>query len=372
MPVRESAGRFAGWAPLRARLLLALLLAAILGGAGAAALAPGRDLPLATGTASRDADLYRDVAARVGAGEGYYRAAADLHRERRYPLRPFVAVRPPTLASVTAALGADGIAWLHRLLGLAAIGGLALRLRTIGVSGPGRAAAALLGAAAIVPIVGEGMAPWHEAWAALLMLLSLCARGRQRWGASVLLGFAAVLIRELCLPFLGAMLVSAWRDGARREAAAWGAAIAAAAGAIALHAHNVALVTGPGDLRSQGWSALGGWDHLVTMVRQCTPLVALPRPAVAALVPVAIFGWCAVRHPLAERVLLLLVGYGGAFAVLGRPDNFYWGLLLAPLLMPGFALAPGGVRDLVRAATRGSCGSAPAARSDHGELAARA
>ena len=39
---------------------------------------------------------------------------------------------------------------------------------------------------------------------------------------------------------------------------------------------------------------------------------------------------------------------------IGRLDNFYWGLLYAPLLPVGIAFAPAALRDLVGAALRPS------------------
>jgi hypothetical protein len=36
--------------------------------------------------------------------------------------------------------------------------------------------------------------------------------------------------------------------------------------------------------------------------------------------------------------------------IIGRPDNFYWAIMLAPLLPIGLAFAPAALRDLIRSA----------------------
>lgn len=51
--------------------------------------------------------------------------------------------------------------------------------------------------------------------------------------------------------------------------------------------------------------------------------------AVAA--PLALLGLGAWRDPLGKRVALVVFGYIAAFLVVGRPENSYWGLLIAPI-----------------------------------------
>jgi hypothetical protein len=40
------------------------------------------------------------------------------------------------------------------------------------------------------------------------------------------------------------------------------------------------------------------------------------------------------------------LGYMLAFAITGRPNNFYWGYLVSPLLMMGLIFVGPGLRDL--------------------------
>jgi hypothetical protein len=46
---------------------------------------------------------------------------------------------------------------------------------------------------------------------------------------------------------------------------------------------------------------------------------------------------------------LLYLGYGAAFMIAGRPDNFYWGAVVAPAMFMGLAFAPRALSSLTRA-----------------------
>src|SRR5690606_27602468 len=64
----------------------------------------------------RDFDLYQAINERIAAGEGYYDAALDEQRARGFPTKPFVTVRPPTLAWSSLVFGREG--WRYLALGL--------------------------------------------------------------------------------------------------------------------------------------------------------------------------------------------------------------------------------------------------------------
>lgn len=339
--------RFSDLPAWAARLLLILLVLVSLGGAAIAIQPPASASPAVVDLTDTDLALYQAIAARVGAGEGYYSAAVAEQRARDYPLRPVFTVRMPTLAWGVGTLGPNGAALLLRLLMIAAIGALTIRLRALAGSRLAWGAAAFLGAGSMVLLTVPAMTFWHESWAALLIVLSIAIRSPRRWVPSLLLGLAAALLRELALPFLCVMAVLAWRDGNRVEAGGWAAAILIFF--LAMAAHSLALgehVTGA-DLASPGWSSAGGWPFVLAMVQRCTLLLFLPLPAIALLVPLALVGWAGLKGAIGERTALLLIGYVAAFMLVGRPDNFYWGILIAPLLPAGLAFAPAALRDLV-------------------------
>ena len=299
-----------------------------------------------------DAALYRQIAARVAHGENYYHAVAAEHRPSGYPLKPFTAVRPPFLATLTAMLGPSASDFLLRLLavvaGVATAVRLAPRLRPLF-----REAAILLSATSGVVFMRSGMWVWHEIWAGLLITLALACRTERRWRLSVALGLAAALIRELAFPFLIVMAVTAWASGARREMRAWVAAAVIVLVALVLHMLAVDHIARPGDVASSGWLALGGWRFDLALARQSSLLIGLPAWVAAIATPLALLGWASWSGGYGLRVTALLGAWMGAFLLLGRPDNAYWGFLFAPLLPVGLALAPAALADLVRAIRAG-------------------
>jgi hypothetical protein len=270
------------------------------------------------------------------------------HRARHYPLRPIVTVRLPTLAWIIGLLGPDHAALLLRLLMIAALAAMTIRLRSVAGSRLGWAAATVLATGGMVLLTVPAMTYWHESWSALLIALSLALRSREHWGASLVVGIAAALLRELALPYLALMSVLAWREGGRKEAVGWALGILLFCAAMWAHAHSLSGLVTSIDATSPGWSSGGGWSFVLSLVQRCTVFLFLPLGVVALLVPLALIGWAGVRGGFGERAAMLLLGYLSAFTLLGRPDNFYWGLMIAPLLPIGLAFAPSAVGDLIR------------------------
>ncbi|WP_253717836.1 hypothetical protein [Sphingomonas sp. AP4-R1] len=350
MPRRLSPSptRFAGWPVWPARLLLAALALSIVWGL---AHPPLRDPTGQPG--GGDAALYRLVAERVAHGQPYHQAAAEEQRGGGYPLHPFSAMRQPLLAEIGATLGPKGADLALCLLGVAASVAGVMRLGA-GLRSPVREVAILLAATASGLLLQPGMWVWHEAWAGLLIALALAVRSERLWWPAVVLGLIAALIRELAFPVLPIMALMAWHDRRRTEAVAWVAAAVCAIGALAWHAALVASVVQPDDGVSPGWLVLGGWRFDLTLARQSALLVFLPPRGAAVALPLAMLGWAGWRSGYALRVTLMLSVWLSAFLFVGRPDNGYWGFLLAPLLPIGLALAPAALRDL-------ACSAAPLA-----------
>ncbi len=346
----ETKSRFAVLPRGFARLGLALLLALSIYGVTVTAR-PQPNAPVTAGPIQRDADLYRAVALRVGNRDSYYLAAAAEQRARGFPLKPFITMRPPLLASVTALVGGPTILGrIFQALVFTTLILLALRFRAIIASPAPRVAAIGLAALAIFAIAQPDLAIWHEAWAAALIALSLAVHRPGRWGLSLALGLAAALLRELAMPFLMVMAFFALAEHRWREMAAWGIAIVIAATALALHASNVARVVTATDGQSPGWGNMGGWPFVIDMMAKSSAFQLVPTAATALLLPLALLGWAGWKHPLAARATLWIVGMIVVFMVMGRTDNFYWGMMLAPLLPVGLAFAPRALVDLAKAA----------------------
>ncbi len=332
-------------APWMAALLLAFIAALLAIGLGAQ-LASHPAGPARTPGA--DAALYRHTIQDVARGQSYYAAAPRELRRGGFPLRPFMAVRPPLLAIALARLpGEPARAGVLALLAVACFSAWAWRLRQGAAAHPWRYAGMLL---LLLGGVGPGFAPnaylFHETWAGLLIALSLALHNPRRWAVSVALGLVAALLRELAAPYLLVMAAFAVIEGRRAEAAAWGGALAAFAAALAVHAMAASAAATAADLGSPGWLGLGGWPFVLSTIRWNALLLAAPGWVAAVAAPVAVLGLLTGPGGLARRIGAVALGYAAGFCVVGRVDNAYWGLLTAPLWPLGLMAAAMGLRSV--------------------------
>lgn len=340
---------------LAAAVLAILLVAAvpILIAAGLA-MRTGIEVDPNPGSQGRnDVDLYQDMIAAVRSGQSYYVAVANAHRADGYPLRPFVAVRPPLSAYALSILPNE--TWREWSLMALTLVTLALWCRRLADVAPNRVFFAL---AVVLLSSGLGLTlslvPYalHESWAAVLIALSLVVRQPNRFLPSVALGLVAALWRELSIPYLVAMAAMAWRDGQPREARAFALAVVVAGAALAAHAWAVSTVVVPGDARSPGWLTIGGWQQVLRATNYNALLLLLPAWVVAVTTPLALFGLTAARGPVGRRLALIVFGYALAFMTLGRENNHYWGVMIAPLLPLGLLYLPDAI-DTCAKAVRG-------------------
>ncbi len=341
---------FAGWGRWPARILL-ILLGLLIAFPLIQTAAP---VPVASGNAKADrADvlLYDHIVDRVRAGGNYYKVAAAAQRDGGYPLRPFVTMRPPTLAVLQASLpNRTTVAVLFWALMATTIIAWGYRLQQSNLPTPRVILGVLLVIGGAATLTLPELLVWHEAWAALLIALSLALRRESRFAASVGLGFAAVLIREIAIVYPLVMLGMAMIERRWREATAWGAAILIFCAFIVWHAGQVAIVVRPDDITSPSWAAAGGWRFVITMLWLTGPWRVLPFWTASLCIPLALIGWTGWRTSTARRGALLIGGYMVAFAFFGRANNFYWGFLIAPLLPLGLLFAPRALADLGKAA----------------------
>ncbi len=299
-----------------------------------------------------DIILYKTINRRIGAGDTYYVAAAEEQRKQDYPLRPFVTVRMPTLAWISVALGSaimtalmwalmtgNLLAWYFRLK--TESGDSKIHLRGLALV----AASSLLGLHSKYLVV-------HEVWAGLLLATSMALYRPYRWWPSVVLAGVALMIRELALPFVLLMGAFAAIELRWREVLAWAALVALFVGALFLHAEQVALVTTASDPASPSWTAIGGWQNFMRVMRLTSALRIFPDALATIFAILALFGWMSRRSDLAQRGALLFLGYGLMFMIFGRDNNFYWGLMVAPAFLAGLAFCPAALADLYRSITR--------------------
>ena len=359
--------RFAGWrrGPARALLcalaaLLALAVTIPLIDAGqleAAVPASGATAVLAPeitdGTRPRDDDLalYDRAIERIAAGENYYDFIVEEQRLGRYPLRPAITVRLPTLAYIQAWAGPLGMVFASVLLIAATLWAWWRRLGE--EQGDPRvqrfgAAFLLFGSTLLLNSYYHVL---HEMWAGMLLTLAFGLHRPSRWGAALGVAALALAIREHVLPFvllLGAMAL--WRRD-WKEMFAWGALVAAFLAYMAWHIAQIEPQLVAGDVASPGWMSLRGLEGWLDNIVQSSNLRFLPLWLAGPVVLLMILGWAGWKSPAGLTGTLLFLGYGLAFMIAGRENNFYWGAIIAPPMFIGLAFLPMALSSLLRRAS---------------------
>ncbi len=341
------AGRFAKLSRPAAMAMLVLLAALI--ALGFAFPAP-RLSHGAPGGQSINVPLYAGIVAKVRAGQPYEQTAVAAQRAGGFPLRPFVTVRPPALAVLMARVPDLATANLvMKALALIVLAAWTLRLWPA-ARGPLWLAwtplALFTGVAWAMPSLTLGL--FHECWAGLFIALSLALRTDRRFLAAAAIGLLAALIRELAMPYLLVMAVLALAERRRGEALAFALALAASLAALAAHAWQVLALTSPHDLASPGWVKFGGWAFVMATAQWNLLAVLLGKTFAAVIVPFGLLGAAARKADL--RLAALIGGYTLGFMVVGQPNDFGWGFIVAPLLAVGLTLSPLALASLGRSA----------------------
>jgi hypothetical protein len=356
-----------GGTPLPARLaLLALLLLLV-----AAAMAPihaGKstvktrgfveNIVATPGAAKRKRDddlaLYDRAIERIGKGETYYDFIVEEQRAAEYPVRPGIAVRLPTLAYLDAWLGKTG-QMAAALVLLAAV--LIVWWRRLGEE-PGAKRRRLLAMSFLFFGASLGLNRYfftlHELWSGMLLALAfgLHRPDRGKWGAALLVAALAVAIREHALPFILLMAAMAFWRRDWKEGLAWSALVLAFLAVLGVHLHLVAQQVLPGDREGPDWLVLRGLPGWLSNIVLSSNLRYLPHWLAGPLVVLAVFGWTGWRSAAGAFGALLYLGYGLAFMLAGRPDNFYWGAQIAPAMFIGLAFVPMALASLIKAMRR--------------------
>ncbi len=363
--------RFANLSRVGAAIVLLVFLAVMgLGLTQANHIRDGRSLPGHNDPSRNDLTLYRAIVDRVKHGQSYESAAVAEQRAGHYPLKPFLVVRPPTLAVMLSWMPTEQV----RDLSLAALGVVAMiactrRLRAIlpqhgvltlapivlllfsGVGAPlegGLVSTFKQIQGAPSPGLPGGLSLLHEAWVGLLIALSFILRTEKRFAVSVALAFLAALMRELAMPYLAVMAAIALMERRRGEALAFAVALAVSLGALALHAQALSGLVRPDDLKSPGWLKFGGWNFILATTKWNLIAIAAGKWIAFLLAPLALLGSLRFKDPFGLRLAAILFGYTAGFMVIGRPENDYWGLLILPMSSIGLAIAPWSLIDLGR------------------------
>ena len=339
----EVGTRFRQVSPAMARLVLALfaLLVALcvlvaMGPAGSGAV---------TGPAGEgDLDTYRGIVAALQRGVPYYDALRGALLADGYGMQSIFNWRPPFFLSAVALspMAAHGvlimIAGAALLLSLGLVDGLGQRL--------GLVALELLGLAGVL---APGAAYLCELYAGALILLSVVAYARGWIWAGVAAAAAALLCRELSAIYVLVCIILAIRARRWRELAGWAVVLVAYAAYFGWHVSIVlGLISATDPGYAEGWVQLGGLRFVLATARFNGAFLLLPGWVTALLLPAALLGVIGWRG--GGRTAAAILACLAAFAVIGKPVNWYWGALYTPLLALGAAWAPPALRDLIRAA----------------------
>ena len=356
--------RFAGWDRWAARILLLLVTALLV----LAAIAPlsasldgkpsevpsliGDGAPDEQTESERDEDLafYDRVIERIGHGENYYDFIVEEQRARDYPVRPGLAVRLPTLAWIHASLGEPAMIALAIALLFACIWAWWKRLG----EEPGGLRFRLLGTALMAMGGSLGLNRsffvLHELWAGMLIALAFGLHRPGRWGAALFVAALALALRELVLPFVLLMAaMAAWRKD-WREATAWILLVAVFAAIMAWHLSLIAVQEVPSDPVGPDWLVLRGLSGWLGNIVLSSNLRLLPHELASPVVILMALGWAGWKSSAGTTGTFLYLGYGLAFMLAGRANNFYWGAVVAPAMFIGLAFLPMALPSLVRAA----------------------
>ena len=356
--------RFAGWDRWPARILLlvvaALLVLAVIAPLSASLDGKPSEVPSLIGDGApngqteseRDDDLafYDRVIERVEHGENYYDFIVEEQRARDYPVRPGLAVRLPTLAWIYASLGEPAMIALAIALLFACIWAWWNRLG----EEPGGVRFRLLGTALMAMGGSLGLNRsffvLHELWAGMLIALAFGLHRPGRWGAALLFAALALALRELVLPFVLLMAaMAAWRKD-WREATAWIMLVAVFAAIMAWHLSLIAVQEVPSDPVGPDWLVLRGLSGWLGNIVLSSNLRLLPHELASPVVILMALGWAGWKSSAGTTGTFLYLGYGLAFMLAGRANNFYWGAVVAPAMFIGLAFLPMALPSLVRAA----------------------
>ena len=356
--------RFAGWDKWPARVLLlvlaSLLVLAVIAPLSASLDGKPSEVPSLIGDgppdgqteSERDDDLafYDRVIERIGHGENYYDFIVEEQRARDYPVRPGLAVRLPTLAWIHAALGEPAMIALAIALLFACIWTWWNRLG----EEPGGARFRLLGTALMAMGGSLGLNRsffvLHELWAGMLIALAFGLHRPGRWGAALFVAALALALRELVLPFVLLMAaMAAWRKD-WREATAWIMLVAVFAAIMAWHLSLIAVQEVPSDPVGPDWLVLRGLSGWLGNIVLSSNLRLLPHELASPVVILMALGWAGWKSSAGTTGTFLYLGYGLAFMLAGRANNFYWGAVVAPAMFIGLAFLPMALPSLVRAA----------------------
>jgi len=302
-----------------------------------------------------DLTCYKRIVERVGNGEGYYLAAhAELTRQG-YPIQSVFNWRLPFLAWALGYIPHLTIARLFALCLSFLPLWIWLEINRNALPFPLRAAGCLLLLGG--PIYGfiDNIYFAHEFWCGILIALSIFSYVKGWRRISFISGIAALMFRELALPFVMVMLVLSCIERRFRETGFWIGGVLAFCAVMVLHAIQVNLVTGHVQSVSiNPWITFAGWKFALGTASMHPYLFLLPPWFTAVFVPSALLGLMGWNDVLGRRLSWTVISYIVIFLFIGQSFNLYWGLIYVDLLPIGIIFAGRSIRNLFRSAGAGT------------------
>jgi hypothetical protein len=309
----------------RSRAALTLL---VLGATGLAALGvPSRaTVPAATADAG-DVATFRAMVTRLRAGEPYYAAFGEELRRGHYSTSEVFNWRTPLFMSGLS-LVPDTVSYsVLVVLGLVLCGATLVSTNTEPVAV--RWAAFTMQVGVLILLMNRRSVVMSEAWAGVLIGLSVCGYSLRQPGFAVPLGLLALFVRELAAPYCVVCTIAAAFNRRWREVGAWLIGGCLYAGYYGWHLTRVFAHRLPTDLSDpSSWFQMGGLASLMATARWNGWLVLTPRTATALALALIVGGIFYARAPLHVRLASAI--YVAFFLVAGKVFNGYWGLIAWP------------------------------------------
>jgi hypothetical protein len=269
-----------------------------------------------------DIALYAAVVSDMKAGRSYYDALGNELRTRGFPTRSVFNWRSPllltSLAATSPAVGTGVLLALSVAFFVAA-----------GLSAEWGIATILVLTNTVASVAPGGAVYFGEAWAGVLIGLSLQAYLRKQFEAAAAVGLIALFMRELAAPYCVVCTLLALKHGRRRELLFWIAGAAAYAVYFGVHLSETTRHIEATDLEhARSWLFFGGPSFLFEVWRFNGILEEAPRWVLAGAVTALVLAMWAPRMPAHLRLSVL--AYAVFFLCIGQTFNNYWGYIVAP------------------------------------------
>src|SRR3972149_2750058 len=286
--------------------------------------------PLWQGKAERerrgagDVALYRAEADRIYQGEGYYQAAATELTARGYPTKSVFNWRTPLPMWLIGKL--PQVEWAKFFLGVLALGLIVIAFEASARDKDSSTWVALLCvlllSGPLLFAVLDNLFVMPVLWAGVLIGLSICAYGINRPILGVMLGIAALFVRELALPYCLLCTGMAWwhrgvkgkkgmkgeKDmkgvniSRKQELVGWALGLCAWLIFYGWHLWQVSgLITPNAVAHPHGWIQFGGAGFVLAAAQMNAYLLLLPPWVTALYFAASMFGLAGWNNLLGTR-----------------------------------------------------------------------